>query len=385
MKNKINKICVLAIFFLSASGFGQTISGIVRDINTNKPIESAAVYFDQTTIGTSTDNEGKFEILQNEKVNTPLVISFLGYKKVRIERYNSASFYKIFLEEAENELDQVVINVDEGMSKARKLEEFKREFLGDTKNGKSCIILNKDDLILRFNKKTRKLLASSYKPIKIVNENLGYSISHDIGTFNIDYGFVNLEKEIYWVNGVFYEGTSFFRSVEDAGKKVQKRRDNAYTGSILHFMRALRDEQLIERDYQVFSRGLTIQPDNYIQVIAEDSITFKVRMRLPLSILYDKKYQTDLKPKFKINSVRLSKRKPIFRNGDTMKAKKISALRFSDTITGQKARTSYYNTTFQIDNFGNFGPPTAFLFSGYMGRLRLGDTLPLDYDLNTNE
>jgi len=381
----MNKFCIFAIFLLSISGFGQTISGIVRDLNTNKPIESAAVYFDQTTIGTSTDNEGKFEIRQNQKVKTPLVISYLGYKTVRIENYNSASFYKIFLEEAENELDQVVISVDEGMSRARKLEEFKREFLGDTKNGTSCIILNEDDLILRFNKKTKKLIASSYRPIEIVNKNLGYSIAHDIGTFNINYGYINPDKGIYSVKGVFYEGTSFFRSVEHVDKKIQKRRDRAYTGSILHFMRALRDEQLIERDYKVFSRGLIIQPDKYIQVNAEsDSMSFKVRMRLPLSILYDNEYQTDLKPKYNVNSARFSKQNSIFKNGDTLTPKTIRALRSRDTISIKKTQIPYYNTTFRIDNFGNFSPPTAFSFSGHMGTLRLGDTLPLDYDLNTN-
>jgi len=40
----------------------QTILGIVKNLNTNKPIENAAVYFDQTTIGTLTNAEGKFEI-----------------------------------------------------------------------------------------------------------------------------------------------------------------------------------------------------------------------------------------------------------------------------------------------------------------------------------
>ncbi|MEM6514970.1 MAG: carboxypeptidase-like regulatory domain-containing protein [Bacteroidota bacterium] len=380
----MRNIHFILIFLFAEFCFSQTIKGIVRDLNTNQPIESASIYFDQTTIGTSTDNEGKFEIVKNENVNTPLVISFLGYEKVRIEQYDSASYYKIYLEEAENELDQVVISVDEGMSRERKLAEFKREFLGATKNGESCEILNEDDLILRFNKKTKTLIADAYQSLRIKNEKLGYSITYDIGEFQIDYAYVNIESETYNVRNVYYEGTSFYESILDVDKKTNKKRDEVYKGSILHFMRALKDEKLGDRGYQVFSRGFIVQPDKYIQVRPSiDSSLVDVRLRLPLSVLYDNEYQTDLKPKF-INTSRISTRKPLFKIGDTINLAKIRALKITDTISikSRSAQNSYYNTFIRIDNFGNFGPPSAFSFSGYMGTLRIGDTLPLDYKLN---
>lgn len=300
---------------------------------------------------------------------------------MRIEEYDINSYYKIFLDEAENELEQVVISVNEGMTRARKLKEFKREFLGETKNGQSCTILNEEDLILRFNKKTRKLEASAYQPIRIKNEKLGYLIDYEIIAFTIDYGYINPNKEVYKVNGVFYQGTSFYKTIRDIDNKIEKRRDKAYKGSILHFMRAICDQKLIEEDYQVFSSGLLVKPEKYIAVKTRaDSNLVDINMRLPFSILYDKRHQTDLIPRFKAG--RTLRQKPIFKNKDTTTSEKIRALKRRDTISLKRRHTSYYNTTFHIDNDRNFGPPTAFSFSGYMGALRIGDALPLDFNLD---
>ena len=54
---KATVLSILLVFSLSFS-FSQTITGIVLD-EKNEPIIGASVYFDGTTIGTTTDIDGK--------------------------------------------------------------------------------------------------------------------------------------------------------------------------------------------------------------------------------------------------------------------------------------------------------------------------------------
>ncbi len=77
--------------------FSQTVKGIILDAKTNVPIESASVYFDNTSIGTSSNLKGEFEITLKKGINTALIISFLGYEKVVIKDYRSISSIKSYL------------------------------------------------------------------------------------------------------------------------------------------------------------------------------------------------------------------------------------------------------------------------------------------------
>ena len=368
-------LLVLSAYF----SFGQAIKGVVLDAKTNLPIESAAVYFDNTTMGTATNANGEFEIEQNKQFVTPLVISFLGYQKVQIMDYDASKYYKVLLEEEDSMLDEVIINTSEGMSYEIKLSEFKREFLGHTANAKSCEILNEEDLMLRFNKKNRQLSVSSRKPIMIRNGNLKYLITYEILDFIIDYGYVNTKSETYRMNGMFYKGTSFFKSeIEKNTEAIIIKRTAIYKGSILHFMRALRDKQLKGNNYQIFSQGFLVNPEKYIQVRkVADSSGVDVKLRLPLSILYNDEQQTDIKKAYK--DERLLNNKENSRH-----------LKISDTVQNinsrpgiiKKNKQPYFNTEISIDAFGNFSPVEAFYMSGYMGKLRVGDLLPLDFKEN---
>ncbi len=73
-------VVITSFLFVASSLFSQSLKGIVLDEKTNLPIESVAVYFDGTTIGTSTNDEGKFKIELVQGVTAPLIVSFLGIK-----------------------------------------------------------------------------------------------------------------------------------------------------------------------------------------------------------------------------------------------------------------------------------------------------------------
>ena len=108
-----------------------------------------------------------------------------------------------------------------------------------------------------------------------------------------------------------------------------------------------------------------------------DSSGVDAKLRLPLSILYNDEQQTDIKKAYK--DERLSNNKENSRD-----------LKISDTIqridvspgVKKQNKQPYFNTEISIDAFGNFSPVEAFYMSGYMGKLRVGDMLPLDFKEN---
>ncbi|WP_047548405.1 carboxypeptidase-like regulatory domain-containing protein [Psychroserpens sp. Hel_I_66] len=378
METLKTNILKFLLFLCAINVNAQSISGIVLDAKSNEPIESASVFFDNTTIGTSTDNKGSFEISVEPGINSPLIISFLGYEKIAIDNYSANKFYKILLVEEQNSLDEVYLTYFDGMSKETKMNHFRDHFLGISANGKSCTISNEKDLILRFNKKTKQLIASSKRPVRIKNENLQYEIEFDIKDFIIDYSYVDLEKETFRVRSVVYTGTSFFKPLEDKNHDAEKKRDSTYKGSILHFMRALSKENLEAEGYQVFSQGFVVDPTKYINVRAiKTSDSVKVKLRLPLSILYNTDYQSTL-----VSRSENQAKKPVLKK-ENLKPKIGDTIHISSLNNSPKKTSNlpYFNTEIIIDGFGNYSPVGAFYFMGFMSKQRVGDTLPLDYNL----
>jgi hypothetical protein len=327
------------LFFSLLSISAQTLTGIVLDQKTNLPIESAAVYFDGTSIGTSTTADGAFMIDLVQGVSAPLVISYLGYQKQILYNYTSDKRYKILMSEDLNSLDEVIISADDGLPREIKLQQFRKEFLGTSINGLSSKISNEDDLILWFDAKRNRLSVSSKKPIQIVGKNLRYVITFDLDDFVINYQRVDLLKRWFGNSTVAYQGTSFYTDLDTKTKnRTFKKRDQAYHGSVMHFMRALSRERLAEESYQIAKGGILV-PANELIAIARDenSATVLVTVTERLNIIYDKYRQSVMEVK-----------------GDT----------------------------FKIDQFGNHSPIKNVLFGGDMGEQRVGDALPLDYGLN---
>ena len=74
----------LSILFLSlaiaASAQSTRVRGAVRDAETGEPIPFASVYFDGTTIGISTDLEGRYSLETRSDDITTLTAHLIGYE-----------------------------------------------------------------------------------------------------------------------------------------------------------------------------------------------------------------------------------------------------------------------------------------------------------------
>jgi len=335
----INKLWVFLL--LPAYCWAQTITGTIVDADTNQPLETVSVYFDNTTVGTTTNEKGEFSITYTDAIQSSLVISYLGYEKMIINDYRDKDHVDIVLKPSSFALDEVNLDYDDGLTRKQKLSLFRTHFLGTTSFGKSCEIKNEDAITLRYNKKGRILSASSDSPVIVINKALGYEIQYDLNDFEVRFRYLDEKSLEYTLELAYYLGTVFFKDMNQNNPKrrIVKKREKAYKGSIQHFMRALFNKDLKSEGYTVFRRGFKINEWGVFKVEPiEDSERKRVSLASRVSVLYNKKDQSD-----------------IFLHQDI--------------------------TSFTVDKYGHYEPILGLYFTGYMNQLRVGDMLPLDYGL----
>lgn len=340
---RFKKRLLQAILFLSLNVvYSQTLTGTLKDRNTNEPIVGASIYFDNTSYGTTTNFDGEFSLALKNEIRSPLVISFVGYETIIFNTIDFDKVYNLSLKPDINALGEVVLDSKDEWSRTFKLIQFKREFLGRSKFGQTCTILNEDVLVLNFDRDTKQLVASSKAPLVINNTALDYKVRYDLNNFSIVYNMdtesaLDLEKTYKTVASVSYSGTTFFEDLpSNKHRKALKNRKEAFTGSALHFMRALANNRLKEEKFKIFKGAYQIKPESQISVFKSDSSKItEVEIPIKLNIL----------------------------------------------CRGRQSAIQSEVKRFQIDAFGNHAPVDKVLFGGFMGNQRMGDALPLNYGL----
>jgi len=217
---------LLILLFVLGNGFSQTISGIVLDGVTEKPLEGASVFFQKTSIGTTTNSKGEFTIEHRKDLNTPLVISYMGYQISISEGSSFENRTKFYIYESSFILDEVILDLNDNWSNDLKLKEFKKHFIGETKNARSCKLLNEEDLRFRYNKKTKKLTAQAIAPIYIRNENLKYLILVELQHFEVSYKHVSSNKKHLDMDYVSYASVNYFQSLQKKQVLYYKKIEN---------------------------------------------------------------------------------------------------------------------------------------------------------------
>ena len=105
-----NLISVALLFLFSITSWSQIkIGGVVVE-ETNNPIPYANVVFIGSSIGTITDENGKFYIECNKNINE-VEFSFIGFEKHRLQVKHRDLNLKIVLKEQSSQLREVVLHI----------------------------------------------------------------------------------------------------------------------------------------------------------------------------------------------------------------------------------------------------------------------------------
>ncbi len=287
MISRISLVAFLFPFFCAS----QTFNGRIIDKMTQQPIETAAVYFDNTTIGTTTNENGEFEITYTDAIQSVLVVSFLGYERLKINKPTKDRLKLIELIPKAVDLDTVIIETDP-WTRERKENYFKRYFLGRNSMANDCRILNIEDIDLRFSPSRGILYSSSEKPILIENKKLGYHIKIDLDVFDFTFKKLNTENTEFSVAPTWIkkEIGTFYRELNPI-KKVSKRRlklrDETYEVSALRFYRSIVNETLIENGYKLYYEDKEMAPKDHFRVNKEGNF-FSLAIKHKLYAIEDK-------------------------------------------------------------------------------------------------
>ena len=214
--------------------YNQIIKGTIYDKNTKSVIYSAAVYFNGTSAGTLSDQNGSFQIDISKYRSMPLTISAIGYYSVTMSNLSIEKPLLVYLDPKLFELNEVVVQ-DKSHARERRenLTIFRNEFLGTTGNSFSCTITNEDDIRFVYGSGDDTIKAFAIKPILIVNKALGYKITYYLDKFE----YYKQSTSFFFKGNIIFSKDSTIDETKE--KLYERKRKNAFIGSRMHFFRAL--------------------------------------------------------------------------------------------------------------------------------------------------
>lgn len=341
----MNKIFLLLLFPVFV--FAQNIKGKVTNSN-NEPIAGASVYLDGTTIGTSSDSNGIFEISAKNKYNTLLIVRFLGYEDIIVSNPYEKDFYTFILVPKTNEIETVLV-VKDGFTRKQKLQLFREQFLGTTKYGKACKIVNEDAIDFNYDLDTFLFTATSSEPIKVENPELGYKIEFDLQNFYVKFSFKTIKSSL--VVESMYLGTAKYTDVS-SDEKIIKNRNDVFLGSSMHLFKSIVDNSWSSKSFVLYEDRFSVNANDYFKVKKSND-------------LYEITVSPTIKPELSIGGL---KRDGFFADFGLLYNKK------------RQSRVVFKTNTFFVDNFGNTSHRDQIVFGGDIGQQKVGNTLPLNFE-----
>ncbi len=242
------------------------VGGLVRDSVSGRPLEFVNVFLAQTTIGTVTRANGRFQLDHVPPGSYDLVFSRLGYALVRrqieLDRAGSYTF--------DARLSSRLIPVGEVEATGSRREwkerlgQFERIFLGESRNAEGCRMENPEVLSFRVDSSNGVLKASADRPLLVENRALGYHLFVVLADFRWDlhgdYGF-------FLIYPRFQPLTP---SAADQAARWEEKRAVTYAASLRRFLAALVRRKLGEEGFHLSAGiledlqqrlGKTVPPD----------------------------------------------------------------------------------------------------------------------------
>jgi CarboxypepD_reg-like domain len=239
---------LLFLCLISSSAFSQqTIKGKVITSLNAVPVPGCSVFISNTSKGTVTDKNGYFELYDIPAGKHELVVSSIGYQTA-VYPFSAEQLplqVKFEVDVKVKELQNVTVEpfTEEGWNKWGKL--FTDNFIGSTPNAKHCKIKNENAIRFRYYKKSKRVIAYADEPIVLENSALGYRISYQLEEFEVNFN----------TRVALFSGYPLFENMNAKRKgqpdKWKHNRDNAYYGSIMHFMRSLYAGSLAQQGFEV--------------------------------------------------------------------------------------------------------------------------------------
>ena len=212
----------------------QMVGGRVVDAGTGSPLSSISVYLNNTSMGTTTNENGEFRLDHIPPAKYTLIVSGVSFKTFSkiIDTRGAIPDMTIRLSSLAELLKGATVKAPDpaGWEQWGKL--FTQLFVGTSPLAEECRIVNPE--VIRFRKNDdNSLTVYADKPILLHNAGLGYDIRYTLQDFSYDLSSGML----------FYSGYALFNDLSlihsRRAAEWRKARQDVYQGSFLHFKRSL--------------------------------------------------------------------------------------------------------------------------------------------------
>ncbi|MDR6194167.1 carboxypeptidase-like regulatory domain-containing protein [Siphonobacter sp. SORGH_AS_0500] len=379
-------------FIHSLGAQDQILKGRVLDEKTNEPVAFASVFISTTTTGTLTNEKGEFS-LSVKAGNYEVIVSMVGYEPLVYAldtRQKRAVSYLFKIQPKTYSLQTVGVKAKRDSSWYDNLKIFKEQFLGSSETAQQCRILNENQLVIVFDPQTAFLEVKSDEVLKIENRELGYRINYLLAEFKYD-------MRQGYVTYLGYPNFQLMEGNKSRQRRWAKNRQRAYKGSIMHFVRSLRNQQLEAEGFnlrrlirmlnpnrpteeelkairqKIREQGGLRKDDPLEKILAKASLP-KILEKLDTArVAYDEYLKNDQltfegffqvvyvgekeEPTYVMSQSRHRNRQPMFQTS-------VFSLRTESVL---------------LEENGSILPPLGVMFEGYWGWEKVGDLLPLDY------
>ena len=374
------------VLLLTASLFSQTrIDGRIVDKSTSEPLVGVNVFFSKTTWGATTDDNGFYTLTNIPAGQYELVVSMIGYEVEReqmIIKTDERFTLNFRLQSRAILMSEVNVTAKTDRVWKKNYDRFRRSFLGTSKNGESCLILN--EFVLTFDENGQYFRAKASQPIRIENPELGYRITYILDDFEID------GTEVRYAGDHYYE--SMVSKSKRQLKKWEKNRKKAYNGSLRHLLKTLTDR--FDLRFTI-NNGMIIQNDNWNSIAGRKkdplvregfSISMNKKDLFGTSLIIEEEYKPLRSDTLVFPGVTYEQPLLSF-EGRMMvvymkESPELAYMMENDSPSSYK-QTSYLllrADSVYYDRDGRFFEPYMIEQQGYSSWERIGDQLPFNYE-----
>jgi len=345
------------ILFAQQGGY---ISGIVNDKESGEPLPFANVFFNNSTIGTTTNEKGEFILEKLRPGNHKLIVSYIGYQthEQEVEINPKAVLrLKIVMPALKNVLDEVKVTAKQDKEWAKLIRDFEDVFLGNGKNAKLVKILNPG--VIDLSREGGTLKASSFEPILIENNFLGYIVHYYLKEFSVG-------QEDFHI-----EGYARFEEIKHPTNQQKviwiENRGTTYKGSLQHFLKSCIESRIADEGFRIYFD--TTDSDLPLHLARRNLFSEYEKMLTRADTLIEIRFRDSL-----IADVRINKRLEIHYLNSRVKK------RYYPDVTHQVSRIFVRDSILRCLSNGIIADPNYnWTLWGDMALQRIGDLLPIDY------
>lgn len=374
------------------AGAQASISGQVRDSVTHAPLAFASVFLANTSRGTTTDAEGRFQLRNIAPGHYDFGVSYVGYRLYSQPiNLTAALVLNPAVAPAAQQLAEVLVRPDP--NREADYQRFKELFLGSSTLARQCRILNPDGVRVEYDPQRNVLTAVAPHALEVENPALGYRLTFYQMDFRAE--FIDQTMGLTLLTQVVFKELT---GSERQQKRWAANRQKAYLGSYPHFLRSVYANRVAEEGFRV--QKLRRVPNQ--RRLAADSV-LRVRQRqgmtgaLPDSLLRALREPRILAFLFKPTLPPDNLRRADAASGRVwLRFRDLLAVTYEREAPDTNYRQPGPNFTYirpryqesvvhlqqpeaEIESFGGLVVPLAVLTEDYWGFEKIGEMLPLDY------